>query len=111
MVLGKTFLKKVGTALHVLFLKKTYQESSELSIYVLELKQKVLLLYYPWNIALKSNKYISGSQKCALRICEKLLIARRNPNWINVTGLFQYAGMEVNLLWIAPILNINYRTL
>ena len=40
MVLGKTFLKKVVTALHVLFLKKTYQESSELSIYVLELKQK-----------------------------------------------------------------------
>lgn len=40
MVLGKTFLKKVVTAMHVLFfLKKTYQESSELSIYVLELKQ------------------------------------------------------------------------
>ena len=31
-VLGKTFLKKVVTAMHVLFLKKTYQDSSELSI-------------------------------------------------------------------------------
>ena len=31
-VVGKTFLKKVVTAMHVLFLKKTYQDSSELSI-------------------------------------------------------------------------------
>ena len=53
MVLGKTFLKKVVTALHVLFLKKTYQDSSELSIYVLELKQKdgncIILEILPWS--------------------------------------------------------------
>ena len=33
-----------------------------------------------WDIAMKSDKYVCGSQKCDLCICEKLLIARAGPN-------------------------------
>ena len=29
---------------------------------------------------MKSQKYVCGSRKCDLCICEKLLIARANPN-------------------------------
>ena len=33
-----------------------------------------------WNIAMKSQKYVCGSRKCDLCICEKLLISRADPN-------------------------------
>ena len=33
-----------------------------------------------WNIAMKLQKYVCGSRKCDLCICEKLLISRADPN-------------------------------
>ena len=33
-----------------------------------------------WDIAMKAQKYVCGSRKCDLCICEKLLIARADPN-------------------------------
>ena len=33
-----------------------------------------------WNIAIKSQKYVCGSRRCDLCICEKLLISRADPN-------------------------------
>ena len=33
-----------------------------------------------WNIAMKSQKNVCGSQKCDLCICEKLLISIEDPN-------------------------------
>ena len=33
-----------------------------------------------WNIAMKSQKYVCGSRKCHLCICEKLLISIADPN-------------------------------
>ena len=37
--------------------------------------------FFNWDIAMKSQKYVSGSQRCDLCICEKLLIARADPNF------------------------------
>ena len=33
-----------------------------------------------WDIAMKSQKHVCGSRKCDLCVCEKLLIARADPN-------------------------------
>ena len=35
---------------------------------------------FNWNIAMKSQKYVCGSRKCDLCICEKLLISRADPD-------------------------------
>ena len=33
-----------------------------------------------WDLAMKLQKYVCGSRKCDLCICEKLIISRADPN-------------------------------
>ena len=43
-------------------------------------KLKEIYYFINWDIAMKSQKYVCGSRKCDLCICEKFLIARALPN-------------------------------
>ena len=61
------------------FRNKSREKSTELSKYVWELKDKDVNFSINWDIAMKSHKYVCGSRKCDLCICEKLLIARGDP--------------------------------
>ena len=56
------------------FRNKSREKNTELSKYVWELKEKDINYFINWNIAMKSQKYVCGSGKCDLCICEKLLI-------------------------------------
>ena len=49
---------------------------------------------------MKLQKYVCESQKCDLCICEELLIARADPNFLlkKLMSLSQYAGIEINFL-------------
>ena len=49
---------------------------------------------------MKSQKYVCGSRKCDLCICEKLFISRADPNVLlhKRMSLSQNAGIEINLL-------------
>ena len=58
---------------------KSREKNTELSKYVWELKDKDVNFSINWDIAMKSHKYVCGSRKCDLCICEKLLIARGDP--------------------------------
>ena len=49
-------------------------------LYVWELKEKNINYFINWDIAMKSQKYVCGSRKCDLCICERLLNARADPN-------------------------------
>ena len=60
--------------------KRTREKNTELSKYVWELKDKIINYFTNWDIAVKAQKYVCGSRKCDLCICEKLLIARADPN-------------------------------
>ena len=51
-----------------------------MSKYVWELKEKYINYFINWNIAMKSQKYVFGSRKCDLCICERLLFSRADPN-------------------------------
>ena len=62
------------------FRNKSHGKNTELSKYACELKEGDINYYINWDIAMKSQKYVCGSQKCDLCICEKLLIARVDPN-------------------------------
>ena len=62
------------------FRNKSHEKNTELSKYVCELKEGDINYYINWNIAIKSQRYVCGSQKCDLCICGKLLIARVDPN-------------------------------
>ena len=62
------------------FRKKSREKTTELSKYVWELKEKDINHIINWDFAMKSHKYVCGSRKCDLCICEKLLIARADPN-------------------------------
>ena len=62
------------------FRKKSRKKKTELSKYVWELKEKDIYYFINWDIAMKSHKYVCGSRKCDLCICESLLIARADPN-------------------------------
>ena len=62
------------------FRNKSREKNTELSKYVWELKEKDINYFINWDIAMKVQKYSCGSQKCDLCICEKLLIARADPN-------------------------------
>ena len=48
--------------------------------YIWELKEKYINYFINWGIAMKLQKYVCGLQKCDLCICEKVLIARTDPN-------------------------------
>ena len=65
---------------HTCSFRNKSKENSELSKYVWELKDKNVNFSINWDIAMKSHKYVCGSRKCDLCICEKLLIARGDPN-------------------------------
>ena len=43
-------------------------------------KERDINYFINWDIAMKSQKYVCGSRKCNLYICEKLFIARADPN-------------------------------
>ena len=43
-------------------------------------KERDINYFINWDIAMKSQKYVCGSRKCNLCICEKLFIARADPN-------------------------------
>ena len=72
----KILLKSVITTIHVAISR---EKNTEFSKYVWELKDKVVNFSINWDIAMKSHKYVCGSRKCELCICEKLLIARGDP--------------------------------
>ena len=61
------------------FRNKSREKNTELSTYVWELKDKDVNFSINWDIAMKSRKYVCGSRKCDLCICEKLPIARGDP--------------------------------
>ena len=65
---------------HWSFRNKSREKNTELSKYLWELKEKDINYFINWNIAMKSQKYVCGSRKCDLCICEKLLISREDPN-------------------------------
>ena len=46
------------------FRNKSREKNTELSKYVWELKEKDINYFINWNIAMKSQKYVSGSRKC-----------------------------------------------
>ena len=58
------------------FRNESREKNTELSKYVWELKEKDI----NWIIAMKVQKYVCGLQKCDLWICEKVFIARADPN-------------------------------
>ena len=60
------------------FRNKSRQKSTELSNYIWELKENGENYTIDWLIAIKAHSYISGTRKCDLCLCEKLLIARVN---------------------------------
>ena len=62
------------------FRNKSREKSTELSKYVWELKEKDINYFINWDIDMKSHKYVCGSRKYDLCICEKLLITRADPN-------------------------------
>ena len=62
------------------FLKWNGNAEIKLSKYVWELKEKDINYFINWDIAMEAQKYVCGSRKCDLCICEKLLIARADPN-------------------------------
>ena len=62
------------------FRNKSREKNTELSKYVWELKEKDINYFINWDIAIESHKYVCGSRNCDLCICEKLLIARADPN-------------------------------
>ena len=69
-----------------------------MSKYVWELKDKDVNFSINWGIAMKSHKYICGSRKCDLCICEKLLIARGDPYvLLNKRDELVNAATEINL--------------
>ena len=69
-----------------------------MSKYVWELKEKDINYFINWGIAMKWQKYVFGSWKCDLSVCEKLLIVSAYPN-----------GIEINLLWRALKIDIIIR--
>ena len=48
------------------FRNKSHEKNTELSKYVWELREKNINHFTNWNIAMKSQKYVCGSQKCHL---------------------------------------------
>ena len=62
------------------FRNKSREKSTELTKYVWGLKVIDIKYFIKWDIATKSQKYDCESRKCDLCICEKLLIARADPN-------------------------------
>ena len=62
------------------FRNKSPEKNTELSKCVWELKEKDINYIINWDIAMKSHKYVCGSRKCDQCICEKVLIARADPN-------------------------------
>ena len=73
------------------------KKNTELSKYLWELKEKDIHYFINRDIAMKSHKYVCGSRKCVLCICEKLLIPRANPNVLLNKGdeLCMYVCMYV----------------
>ena len=61
------------------FLKKGYEKETELSKYVLYLKDKGEDFTIKWSVAEKVCRYICGSRRCDLCLTEKLLIAKADP--------------------------------
>ena len=45
-----------------------------------ELKEKDINYFINWDIAMETQEYVCGFRKCDLCYCEKLLIARADPN-------------------------------
>ena len=62
------------------FRNKSREKNNKLSKYVWELKEKNINYFINWDIPMKAQKYVCGSQKCDLCICEKILFARVYPN-------------------------------
>ena len=60
------------------FRNKSRQKSTELSNYIWELTENGENYTIDWLIAMKAHPYISGTRKCYLCLCEKLMIARAN---------------------------------
>ena len=56
------------------------RKKNTVSKYVWELKERDIDYLINCDIAMKSQKYVCGSRKCDLCICEKLLISRADPN-------------------------------
>ena len=77
---------------------KSCENSTELSKYVWELKEKNINYFIDWDIAMKAQKHVCGSQIYAFvrisLLLEKMLIFCS----INVISLSQNAAMEINLL-------------
>ena len=59
---------------------KSSEKNTELSKYVWKLKEKNINYFIDWDIAVKSQKFVCESRKCDFCICEKLFIARADPN-------------------------------
>ena len=69
--------------------------------YVWALKEKDINCFMNWNVAIKSQKYVCGSQKCDLCNCEKLFISRADQNVLrnkcgDLVSNFQH-GIKFNL--------------
>ena len=62
------------------FRNKSRGKNTVLSKYVWELKEIDINYFINWNIAMKSQKYVCGSRKRDLCICEKLPISRADPH-------------------------------
>ena len=62
------------------FRNKSREKKTKLSKYIWELNKKNINYFINWNITMKSQKYVCGSQKCDLCVFEKLLISRADPN-------------------------------
>ena len=62
------------------FRNKSLKRNTELCKYVQQLKEKKNDSFINCGIGMKSQKYVCGSGKCDLCICEKVLIARADPD-------------------------------
>ena len=63
------------------FRNKSREINTELAKYVWELKEKGINYFINWDIAAKLQKYVCGSGKFNLCICERLFIRRAVPNF------------------------------
>ena len=62
------------------FRNKSREKNTELFNHVWELKERDINCFISWDVAMKVQKYVFASRKCDLRICEKLLFAKADPN-------------------------------
>ena len=71
------------------FTNESKEKCTELSKYILELKNSSINYDLKWSIASKAHSYTGGTRKCGLCLTEKLAIMKADPeSLLNTCGNF-----------------------